>query len=224
MKAKHVAIILDGNRRYSKKKHIPSFSGHYKGAKKIEELLNWSLELGVKELTLYTFSLENFNRSKKEVQYLFGLFRRNLSKLKNDKRIDKDRIRLSFIGRINMFPKDIQKDMRYLMGKTKKYDNLKLNFAMAYSSKGEVVDMIKKISKKKIKNINEKTVMDNLYLKDSPDLLIRPGGEKRLSNFLLLQMAYTELYFTDKLWPEFSKKDFIKALEEFEKRGRRFGK
>lgn len=220
---KHIAIILDGNRRFSKKKHIPGFQGHYRGAKKIEELIEWAIDLGIKELTLYAFSLENFNRNKKEVNYLFNLFRKNVKKMGDDKRIHKDKIQINFIGRLNMFPKDLREDMNSLMKKTKKYDGLKINFVMAYGSWGEVVDMVKKIVKKKIKKIDEHVINNNLYFKDCPDLLIRPGGEKRLSNFLLLQMAYTELYFTDKLWPEFSKKDFIKAIEEFEKRERRFG-
>ena len=224
MKPKHIAIILDGNRRYSKKKHIPSFQGHYLGAKKTEQLLDWAIELGIKELTLYTFSLENFNRNKKEVNYLFNLFMKNIKKLKNDRRIDKNKIQVNFVGRLNMFPKDLQNEMSEVMKKTKKYHGFKLNFAMAYGSKGEIVDMVKKIVKKKIKKIDENTIMNNLYIKDNVDLLIRPGGEKRLSNFLLMQMAYTELYFTDKLWPEFSKKDFIKAINEYEKRERRFGK
>jgi len=221
---KHIAVILDGNRRYSKKKGISSFQGHYKGAQKVEDLINWAIEFHIRELTLYSFSLENFQRSKKEVDYLFDLFRRNIKKIGNNKGVHKNRIRINFIGRLNMFPKDLRDSMIDLMNKTKRYDNLKVNFAMAYGSIGEIVDMVKNIIKKKYKKVDEKIVLDNLYLKDSPDLLIRPGGEKRLSNFLLIQMAYTELYFTEKLWPEFKKKDFTKAIREFEIRERRYGK
>ncbi len=224
MEPKHIAIILDGNRRFSKKKGVASFRGHYKGAKKIDQLLNWALELGIKELTLYTFSLENFNRGKKEVDYLFDLFRKNIKNLKNDERIDKHKIRVRFIGRLRMFPKDLWEDMQELMKITRKYNGFKLNFAMAYGSKAEIVDMVSKIVKKKIKKIDEEVVRNNLYLKDSPDLLIRPGGEQRLSNFLLFQMAYTELYFIDRLWPQFSKKDFVNAIDGFKKRERRFGR
>ncbi len=224
MEPKHIAIILDGNRRFSKKKSVASFQGHYKGAKKIDQLLNWALELGIKELTLYTFSLENFNRGKKEVDYLFDLFRKNIKNLKNDERIDKHKIRVRFIGRLRMFPKDLWEDMQELMKITRKYNGFKLNFAMAYGSKAEIVDMVSKIVKKKIKKIDEEVVRNNLYLKDSPDLLIRPGGEQRLSNFLLFQMAYTELYFIDRLWPQFSKKDLVNAIDGFKKRERRFGR
>lgn len=224
MKPKHIAIILDGNRRYAKKRNLPGYHGHIKGSQKIEQMLNWALEFKIKELTLYAFSLENFKRDKKELNYLFDLFRKKIAKLKNDSRIKKHKIRVNFIGRLSKFPKDMQKDMLYLIEKTKKHNNFRLNLAMGYGSIAEVVDMVKNVLKKKIKKISKKTIMDNLYLKDSPDLLIRPGGEKRLSNFLLLQMAYTELYFSDKLWPEFSKKDFIRAIEDFEKRNRRYGK
>ena len=226
----HVAIILDGNRRYGKKIGLSPWQGHEFGAKNIEQLISWCIELGIKELTLYSFSLDNFKRPSIEKNALFGLFKENIKKLQKDERISKYGIRVSFIGRLGKFPKALQDEMLKVMRQTDRNNGFKLNFAMAYSSKAEIADSIKKIAiklkNKKIKmdEINEKTVNDNLYLSSSPDILIRPGGEKRLSDFLLWQSAYSELFFLDKLWPEFTKKDLIKVIEEFKRRERRFGR
>ena len=150
--------------------------------------------------------------------------------MQKDKRISKYGIKVSFIGRLYMFPKELQDEMQKVMRLTSKNKGFKLNFAMAYSSKAEITDSIKKIAIKlknkkiEIDEINEKTVNDNLYLSSSPDILIRPGGEKRLSDFLLWQSAYTELVFLEKLWPEFTKEDLIWCIEEFKRRERRFGR
>src|SRR3989338_4857714 len=138
----HIAIILDGNRRYAKKHKLELWKGHEIGAKKVEQLLDWCYELGVKELTLYSFSTENFNRNKREVGFLMGLFRKQLEKLKNDKRLDKDKIKVVFIGRLGLFPKDIQEEMKEIMENTKAHDNLKVNFAMGYGSRQEIVDAV----------------------------------------------------------------------------------
>ena len=227
---KHVAIVLDGNRRYGKKIGLKPWQGHKFGVKKVEDLLKWCNELGVKELTLYSFSMDNFKRPSKEKKILFSLFKSNIKKLENDKRIRKDGVRVSFIGRLQMFPKDIQKHMRRVMEKTKKNKKFKLNFAMAYSGKAEITDSIKKIINKiknkklKINDVNENLISNHLYLNSNPDILIRPGGEKRISDFLLWQSAYSELFFLDKLWPEFTKKDLVKVLKEFKQRERRFGR
>ncbi len=221
---KHIAIILDGNRRFSRKHKLVLWKGHELGAKKVEELLDWCYELGVKELTLYSFSTENFNRNEREVGFLMNLFKNQLKRLRDDKRLDKNEIRVNFIGRLALFPKDIQDEMEDIMEKTKKYDKFTVNFAMGYGSRQEIVDAVNKLLKKGIKEVGEKEFENYLYLKDAPDLLIRPGGELRVSNFLLWQMAYTELYFTERLWPEFTKKDLIKAIEDFKCRERRFGK
>jgi len=225
-----VAIILDGNRRYAIKKGIKPWQGHHFGGEKVEKLLQWCQELGINELTLYSFSMDNFNRTGKEKKVLFSLFKKNIEKLKNDERLEKYGIKVSFIGRLNMFPEDLQKDMREVMEKTRENNKFKLNFAMAYSSKAEITDAIKNIIKKienkeiKIDDIDEKLVSENLYLSSNPDILIRPGGEKRISDFLLWQIAYSELIFLDILWPEFTKDDLIWCIEEFKRRERRFGR
>jgi len=225
-----VAIILDGNRRYAKKIGIKPWQGHQFGSEKVEKLLQWCQELGINELTLYSFSMDNFNRPDIEKKVLFRLFKKNIKKLKNDERVRKYGIKVSFIGRLNMFPKDIQEVMDEVMEKTRENNKFDLNFAMAYSSKAEITDAIKNIIKKienkeiKIDDIDEKLVSNNLYLSSNPDILIRPGGEKRISDFLLWQIAYSELIFLDILWPEFKKDDLIWCIEEFKRRERRFGR
>ena len=221
---KHIAIILDGNRRYSKKVGIPTFKGHEKGYNKIKDVLKWCVELGIKEVTLYCLSTENFNRSKDEVDYLFNLFRSRIADFKKDKAIHDNKVKISFVGRLSMFPEDMQKSMKEVMETTKDYDKYKLNLALAYGSRSEIADAFKKIIKKGIKDIDESTIQENLYLPDDVDIMIRPGGEKRLSNFLLWQNSYAELYFLDTLWPEFTKGDLVKIIEEFKQRERRFGK
>ena len=226
----HVAIILDGNRRYGRKIGLNPWQGHEFGANNIEQLISWCIELGIKELTLYSFSLDNFKRPNIEKKVLFSLFKENVKRLMKDKRISKNSIKVRFIGRLDMFPKVLQHELQKAMRLTSKNSGFKLNFAMAYSSKAEITDSIKKIAiklkNKKIKmdEINEKTVNDNLYLSSSPDIFIRPGGEKRMSDFLLWQSAYSELFFLDKLWPEFTKADLVSVIEEFKKRERRFGR
>lgn len=221
---RHIGIILDGNRRYSKKVGIPKLKGHEKGYNKIKDVLKWCVELGIKEVTLYCFSTENFNRSKEEVDYIFNLFRSRIGDFKKDKAIHGNKVKISFVGRLSMFPKDMQEAMKDVMEATKNYGNYKLNLALAYGSRSEIVDAIRKIISKNIKDINEKTIAENLYVPDDVDILIRPGGEKRLSNFLLWQNSYAELFFLEKLWPEFEKEDLIKIIEEFKQRERRFGK
>lgn len=226
---KHIAIILDGNRRYAKKLGLQLWKGHEFGVKKLEQLLEWCIELGIKELTLYSFSTENFKRTKMEKDFLFKIFDREFSNMKHKESIFKNKIRVNVIGRLNMFPKGIRKAMVDIMEKTKKHKNFIVNFAMAYGGRQEITDAVNKIIKdiksNKInsKKINENTITSYLYLKSEPDIVIRPGGEKRMSNFLLWQSCYSELFFTDKLWPEFTKEDLIKCIEEFNKRERRFG-
>lgn len=220
---KHIAVILDGNRRYAEKLGIPKFKGHEKGFDKIRELLEWCMELGIKEVTLYCFSTENFKRDKEEVHYLFDLFRKRIEDFKKDRLIHDNKVKISVIGREGMFPEDMQKGMREVMEATKNYDRYKLNLALAYGSRSEIVDAIKKIIGKGVNDVDEGIVKDNLYLSDDVDLLIRPGGEHRLSNFLLWQNSYAELWFSDTLWPEFEKEDLIGAVEWYKNRERRFG-
>lgn len=224
---KHVGIILDGNRRFAKKLGLQPWKGHEFGIKKLEQLLNWCRELGVKELTLYSFSTENFKRGKREKDFLFNIFKREFGNMKRREDIFRNKIRINVIGRLHMFPKGIRKAMHEIMEKTRKHKRFTVNFAMAYGGRQEIVDALKKIIKnsKKLKpsQINEKAITKNLYLKSEPDLVIRPGGETRTSNFLTWQSVYSEWAFIKKLWPEFTKKDLVKCVEEFNKRERRFG-
>jgi undecaprenyl diphosphate synthase len=219
----HIAIILDGNRRYARKKGIILEEGHRRGAKNVQKLIEWALELSVKELTLYTFSTENFKRPEKELKYLMDNFLVNIRKLKKDKRIIEKSVRVRFGGRLAMFSKEIQEEMKEVMNITKNNNKLIVNFAMAYGGRLEVVDAVKRIIEKGLKKVDEEVIRKNLYLSDYPDLVIRPGGEKRVSNFLIWQSAYSEWYFTDKFWPEFTKKDLIEAIDDYKKRERRYG-
>ena len=227
---RHISIILDGNRRYSKKLGMKVWQGHKFGTEKVKDILEWCLELKIKELTLYSFSMDNFKRPEKEKKVLFSLFKKSIDKLKNDERLDKYGIRISFIGRLGKFPENIQKEMDAVMRQTSKNKKFRLNFAMAYSGKAEITDALKKIigkikkNKIKMEDIDENLVGENLYLNSNPDILIRPGGEKKISDFLLWQISYSEIFFIEKLWPEFTKEDLIEVIREFNQRERRFGK
>lgn len=229
---KHVGIILDGNRRFAKRLMLKPWKGHEWGAKKLENLFEWCKEFDIKEMTLYCFSVENFNRPKEEFEYLMNIFRKEFDNLLNDKKnqVHENKIKINFIGRIWMFPKDIQEKITKLMEITKDYDQYIVNFAMAYGGRAEVIDAVKKIAlqiKKgeiDIDQINEETFSKNLYMEDEPDLIIRTGGEIRTSNFLSWQSAYSEWFFIDKMWPEFEKENLAKVLEDYQKRERRFGK
>ncbi len=224
---RHIGIILDGNRRYAKRLGLQPWKGHEFGIRKLEELLEWCMELGIKELTLYSFSTENFKRAKKEINFLFGLFKKKFEDMKNGKGIAKNNVKINVIGRLGMFPADVRKAMLEVAAKTKNNKKLTVNFALAYGGRQEIVDSFRKILKNSPSinpgKINEKLITQNLYLKSEPDLVIRPGGEVRTSNFLTWQSIYSEWFFVDKLWPEFTKKDLIKCIEEFRKRERRFG-
>ena len=225
---KRIAIVLDGNRRYAKKLGLRPWKGHEFGVKKLEQLLEWCRDLGVKELTLYSFSTENFRRAKKEKDFLFNIFKREFSNMRYKESIFKNKVRVNVIGRIWMFPRQIRESMEEIMEKTRKHDKFIVNFAMAYGGRQEIVDAFKKIIKnsKKLKpsQINENLIASNLYLKGEPDLVIRPSGEIRTSNFLTWQSVYSEWIFINKLWPEFTKRDLIKCIEEYNKRERRFGR
>lgn len=226
---KKIAIVLDGNRRFAKKLGMRPWRGHEFGVKKLEQLLEWCRELGVKELTLYSFSTENFKRTKQEKDFLFKIFKREFNNMKYKEGIFKNKIRINVVGMLDMFPKEIQKAMHDIMEKTRQHDKFIVNFAMAYGGRQEITDAIKRIirgirhGKIKESDINEDLIAENLYLKSEPDLVIRPGGEIRTSNFLTWQSVYSEWIFIDKLWPEFTKRDLINCIEEFNKRERRFG-
>ena len=227
---RHIGYIVDGNRRFAKRLMLKPYKGHEWGAKKIRELLRWCNEYGIKEITFYTFSIENFDRPKKEFNYLMSLFEREFSDLIRDREIHKEKIRINFIGRIWMFPKKVQEKMKKLMEVTKDYNRRIVNFAMAYGGRAEIIDATKKIAtqiklgKLKINKINEEVFKHNLYLESEPDLIIRTS-ESRLSGFLLWQGSYAEIIFLPKvLWPEFSKNDFIACIKEYSQRQRRFGR
>ena len=227
---KHIAIILDGNRRFAKRLMAKPWEGHEFGAKKVAKLLKWCMELGVKELTLYAFSLENFHRPRKEFNYLMKLFRDAFEKARHNREIHDKKIRIKFLGRIELFPKEVQAAMKELMDATRTYDNCVVNFCMAYGGRQEIIDastrMAEDLRTGKIKReqVNEETFKQYLYIKDEPDMIIRTGGEKRLSGFLLYQSNYSELFFISKMLPEFQKKDLTACIEEFKKRERRFGR
>jgi len=226
---KHIGIILDGNRRFSRRLMLKPWMGHEWGAKKIRDVLDWCRESDIKELTLYAFSIQNFNRPKKEFDFLMKLFRENFDQLKTDKRIDEHGLKINIIGRLWMFPKDVQKRMYEIMELTKNNNKYIINFAMAYGGQEEVVDAVKKIAEQvknnrlDIDDINEETFSRNLYISDEPDMIIRTGGEKRTSNFLPFQSVYSEWFFVEKMWPEFDKSDWDSIMAEYAHRERRFG-
>lgn len=221
----HIGIILDGNRRFARSKGLPPWEGHRLGGEKGKELISkWMLELGLKELTLYTFSMQNFKRDPKEVKYLMKLFKEWLKSVNLDE-CNKNGVRVNFIGRIEMFSEDIQKLMRKMMDKTKDNNKHIVNFAMGYGGREEVVDAVNKILKEgKLKKVDEEKFSKYLYLQSEPDLIIRTGGARRTSNFLIWQSWYSEWFFTEKFWPEFEKEDLVKVMKEYKERERRFGK
>ena len=227
---KHIGIIMDGNRRFAKRLMLKPWMGHEWGAKKLSKVLDWLQELGVHELTLYAFSVQNFNRPKQEFDYLMALFKKEFAELKEDPRLEKQGIRINIIGRIGMFPEDVQDKMRAIMEKTKKHDKYIINFAMAYGGREEVMDAVMKIAqqvkegKLDISKINDEVFAEHLYMKDEPELIIRTGGEHRTSNFLLWQGNYAEWFFIEKMWPDVEKEDFVQIIEEYQQRERRFGR
>jgi len=222
MGLKHVGIILDGNRRFAKRLMLEPWKGHELGAEKIEKLLEWLKEFSIKELTLYCFSLENFNRPKKEFDFLMKIFKKEFSKLKEDKKVHENKIKIRFIGKTELFDSELQGILKDLMEATKDYSDFMINFALGYGGRQEIIDAVSKLVKSG-DEINEENLQKNLWLEDEPELIIRTGGEKRTSNFLPWQSVYSEWIFLDKLWPEFTKQDLADCIEKFKKRGRRFG-
>ena len=217
----HVAIIMDGNGRWGLKRNKSRNFGHKQGLKSIEDIINIAIQKKIKFLTLFVFSIDNWKRPKKEINYLFDL----LSNFLNNKLIDlnKKNIRLKFIGKKN-FSKKFNELLKNSEKITKQNTNLQINLALNYSSKFEIVRSIKKIISKKL-SINETNITNNLFTKNIPDpeILIRTGNTHRLSNFLLWQLSYTEIFFEKKLWPDFNKNDFIKILNKYKKIKRNFG-
>jgi len=219
----HLGIILDGNRRFAKRLMLEPWRGHELGFKKLEKIVGWLKESGVREFTLYCFSLENFNRPKLEFDFLMKIFKEGFEMLKNDKRIHEHKIKLRFIGKRELFDKEIQERINEMEEMTKDYEDYILNFALGYGGKQEIIEAVKRLVKSG-KEINEENFQENLWLSDDIDLVIRTGGEKRTSNFLPWQATYAEWIFLDKMWPEFEKQDLLDCIEEFKNRKRRFGK
>jgi len=220
----HVAIIMDGNGRWGLKKKKSRNFGHLKGIKSVETVIRLALIKKIPFLTLYTFSTENWKRPDSEINFLFDLIRKSLKKKINQ--IIKQGIRVKIIGYKKRLPKDIAKIIKLIEKRTIKNKKITLNLALDYGSKEEIVNACKNLVKKRIKEININTFKKELYTKNipDPDILIRTGGTKRLSNFLLWQIAYTEIFFIDKLWPDFNENDFNKIIKMFYNIKRNFGK
>jgi len=226
----HVAIIMDGNGRWAKKIGKKRAFGHENGTKSVKECINQSIKLGIKNLTLFVFSTENWNRPKFEVNALMDLLVYSIDKERVS--LIENNIKLNVVGDLDSLKNKAKSKLESIISETKNNKKLNLNLAISYGSKQEIVNAIREVSNKvknniiSVKNIDENIINEHLYTRNLPnvDLLIRTGGEKRVSNFLLWQIAYAEMYFTDVLWPDFKKEDFLDALEDYQKRERRFGK
>ena len=220
----HVAIIMDGNGRWGLKKRGSRNYGHLQGIKTVEAVIKYSLIQKIPHLTLYTFSTENWKRPDSEISFLFDLIRKSLKK--KIKKIIKQGIKVKIIGQKRGLPKDIIEIVKLIEKKTLNNKKITLNLALNYGSKEEIINACKSLALKKGKKINASNFEKELYTKNIPDpeILIRTGGTKRLSNFLLWQLAYTEIFFVDKLWPDFNENDFNRIIIKFNKIKRNFGK
>lgn len=225
----HVAIIMDGNGRWAQKRGLPRIVGHRAGVATISRVVEEALRLGVKVLTFYAFSIENWSRPKKEIDGLMKLLEIYLVKKRAE--FLKYGIRLNVIGRVSDLPDGVQRGIEKLKNATKDNSKLIFNLALSYGARTEIIDAVKRIVKDiSFGKLNADELDDRIFSSylftanlPDPDLLIRTSGEMRMSNFLLWQISYTELYFTDKLWPDFTKNDFLAAIEAYQKRERRFG-
>ena len=226
----HVGIIMDGNGRWAQKRGLPRTAGHKKGAENLKKVLKAARETGVKVVTLYAFSSENWSRPKEEVDTLMNLFREYL---KNDiQDLVKEGIRISFIGERARFDYDLQEQMNLLEAKTKDLNSFHVVLALSYGARGDILNAARSLAKKVEQGVLKSDDIDTFQFSShlstvglpDPDLIIRTSGESRISNFLLWELAYAEFYFTPVLWPDFDDKEFEKAIQEFETRQRRFGK
>lgn len=223
---------MDGNRRFATTKGLVPWDGHKFGADKLEEVLEWCLDLDIKIITVYAFSKENFNRPSPEVKELMKLFEKKFLDIVSNERVHKHKIRFRAIGRIDLLPENVQRAIRAAEISTASYNGRILNVALGYTGREELVEAFQKIADKVQKGeldkekIDEKVVHEHLYTAGlpDPDLIIRTSGEERLSGFLLWQSAYSEFFFTDAYWPEFRKIDFLRAIRTFQRRERRFGR
>lgn len=220
---KHIAIIMDGNGRWAKSKFLPRFIGHTNGVKTVKNIVELSRKLNIKVLTLYAFSTENWQRPQEEISGLISLL---ITYLKSEiESMIKNQISFRILGDISRFPKEVQDEIANVCNKTKDNTGLVLNIALNYGARQEIIKAFKSLYENKIDNPTEEDISNSLYTKGlpDPDLLIRTSGEMRISNFLLWQIAYAEIYITNVLWPDFSEEEFYKAILEYQKRDRRFG-
>lgn len=229
---KHIAIIMDGNRRYSKVQgDINVIKGHEIGVDTLEKVLDWSIDLGIKIVTAYAFSTENFNRTREEVEGLMNLFIKNFKRIVSNEKIHKNEVKIKVVGRLDLLPESVREAILEAEESTVHHNKKLFNLAIGYDGRLEIVDAIKKIVEdvkaEKIAEdeIDEKLVSDNLYTAglEDPNLIIRTSGEERLSGFLLWQSSYSELYFCDSLWPELRKIDYLRAIRDYQQRERRYG-
>jgi undecaprenyl diphosphate synthase len=225
----HLAVIMDGNRRWAKIRNLPTSKGHKEGAMRVTDLVRNSVDLGIKYLSIYAFSTENWRRDKKEVDYLMNLLVEFV--VKELDYLHKNDVKITLMGNIEDLPEKTKNEVKRSIELTKNNAKLHLNIALSYGSRNEIVNAVKKIineyenDKINIDEINEDSFKKHLFTYDmpDPDLLIRTSGEIRLSNFLLYQLAYTEFYFTDIMWPDFDKQELLKAIDNFQNRKRRYG-
>ena len=226
---KHIAIIMDGNRRWAKERGLDPKLGHKKGAETLEKIASYANEIGLQYLTVYAFSTENWKRTKEEIGALMLLLQSYLDRFLNKESLRNIRVRV--LGDVESLDKGLKESIYKIVEKSKNNTGLTLNIAFNYGGRAEIVRAVKNISNQfknneiEIDDINEDLISKNLYTagEPEPDLLIRPGGELRISNFLLWQLAYTEFLFIDKFWPDFSEEDLLNAIKTFEKRNRKFG-
>ena len=221
-KLNHVAFIMDGNGRWGKKRNKGRNYGHMQGVKTVQKIVKSSLKLKIPVITFYVFSTENWKRPKAEINFLFKLIVNYFNK--EIKNVTENGIKINIIGKINKLPSKIKNSLKKAIISTQKNRKIIVNLAINYGAKDEIVQSLKTI-KKANKIINEKNIKQNLYTKNllDPDILIRTGGHKRLSNFMLWQLAYAEIYFLEKLWPDFNHSDFAKILKDYIKTKRNFG-
>ena len=225
----HVAIIMDGNGRWAKKRNMPRVKGHYEGMQTVKKITKYASKLGIQYLTLYAFSTENWARPKEEVSYLMDLPEKMFTSFMPE--LMENNVKVEVIGVVKKLPENTRKAVEDAIEQTKNNTGLKLIFALNYGSKDEIVTAVKRIAQGaanneyKVEEIDEQLISDNLFTKDTPDpdLLIRTSGEQRISNFLLWQIAYSEFIFTKVAWPDFIEEEFYKALLEYQSRDRRFG-
>jgi tritrans,polycis-undecaprenyl-diphosphate synthase [geranylgeranyl-diphosphate specific] len=228
----HIGIIMDGNRRLAKTRGLLPEKGHELGFHKAEEVIEWCVQLGIRALTIYAFSTENFKRAEPEVDYLMSIFERKFASVPADERVKENRIKVKALGDRTLLPKNVIQAIEQAEEATKDNDGMTLNICVAYGARSEIVEAIKSFlldrngEKIDLDEINVQTIHDKLFTADlpDPDLIIRTGGEMRLSNFLLFQAAYAELFFINTFFPLLREIDFLRIILEFQQRNRRFGK